>query len=250
MYVDVDPTPVARSWQDLVSRNLQRDPHPIFRDPQKYTVDRLRQLAAEANRELGWQWDTNDLSLSNTTLMHKDIEQYLAQGFENIPERYDNLLHDIHFCLHSVESGSRRNSWLQIEWYCDDHEPLPEEQYPAKLYLEFGDVRLQNPYVGHHPMYLWEQDDHHDIMQTCKFHDRITPGICLVVDTIAKNKSFDWNRYLAWWKQHGGRFLDLHGMDKIRNFTGHPVIGKVRNLDDLRECVSRPFLELDRVLID
>ena len=249
LQIDVDQTAVTRDWLSLIAQHLKSNQAPIFRDPQKYTQAKLRGLADEASRRLGWAWDVDDLSLSNTTRMHKDIEVYLARGYENIPEEFDELLHEIHFCLHSVESGSQRNHWLQIEWFTDDCVPLPADHYPAKLHLEFGDIRLQNPYVGHHPLYLWQQDDHANVMQTCRFHDKITPGVCIVVDRECKPGAFPWERYLEWWRMHAQQFLQHHGEQNLIKYTGHPVVGRVRNLQDLETCLAQPYLELESMTL-
>lgn len=248
LIIEINDTPLAHRWLDMVRRNLRNDPNPIFRDPQKYTAQLLGELARQAHDELGWNWDTSDLSLLNTTRMHKDIESYLSRGFESIPEHLDTLLHDIHFCLHSVESGSKRQSWLQIEWFNDDWEPISDAEYPAKIHIEFGDIRLQNPYVGHHPLYIWQQNDRHDVMQTCRFHDRLKPGILMVVED--EPVKFDWDRYLSWWHRNAAEFVQTHGEHRLKTFTGHPVIGRVINLDDLKHCVQQPVLELDRVILD
>ena len=112
----LDDTPLAQRWADIVRENYRRDPSPIFRDPQRYTYEYFKQLATKAKHQLGWNWNIQDLSLASTTFMHKDIESFLANGFSSIPEEFDDLLHEIHFCLHAVESGSKRNSWLELRF--------------------------------------------------------------------------------------------------------------------------------------
>lgn len=248
--VDVDPTPLAQRWLRLVKHNSLREPRAIFRDPQKYTVAFLRRLAHQANRELGWQWNVDDLSLTSTTTMHKDIEQYLSRGYEDIPQQHDELLHELHFCLHSVESGSRRNSWLQIEWFNNSGFVINEHEYPAKLNLEFGDIRLQNPYVGHHPLFVYQQQDSANIMQTCRLHDFCRSGICIVVDQNTQDRSWDWNHYLQWFSTHSPEFVALHGVHRLRCFTGHPVVGRVHNLKDLEYCLDLPHLEFESIEFD
>lgn len=252
LIIKINDTPLAHRWQQLVAENVIRCPQAVFRDQQKYTPGLLHELAKQAKQVLGWDWDTSDLSLANTTKMHKDIETYLAQGYENIPEAHDELLHEIHFCLHAVESGSQRNSWLQLEWYNDDGFEIDSQDYPGKLQTQFGDIRLQNPYVGHHPLYLYQQRDSTNVMQTCRLHDRARPGICIVIadphGTPAMD--FDWDHYEHWFRQHGKEFVDLHGWDRIRQFTGHPVVGRVENIEDLYEIISRPYLEFERIELD
>lgn len=249
--LDINDTPVAARWQRLFLDNVQRQPRPIFRDPQRYTLDRLRSLALEANQRLGWQWDLADLSITNTTAMHKDIERFLAQGFEHIPAEFDDLMTEIHFCLHAIEGGSRRSSWLQVEWFNDDGVPMSADEYPAKLGMEFGDLRLLNPYVGHHPLLVYQQRDSANIAQTCRFHDLIRPGICFVVDRESTAQtSFDWQSYLDWFWQYAPDWVSHHGVETLKKFTGDPIIGRIRNLNDLEYCLSLPYLEIDCIKPD
>jgi hypothetical protein len=244
LMVQLDNTNLARQWHELVKSNYIANPNLLFRDQQDYNIFKLENLAKEANNRLGWNWQTENLDLYHTTLMHKDIETFLANGFANIPEEYDELLHEIHFCLHSVESGSKRASWLQLEWYNDDGFKISEDEYPAKIKMDFGDIRLQNPYVGHHPLYLYEQNDTHNIMQTCKFHDLARPGINLVIEK-KEEKQFNWEQYIQWFLDNGPDFVEKHGIETIKKFTGHPVVGHIVNLDDLEYCLSLPALEFE-----
>lgn len=241
---DIDDTELGHKYYQLVNQQWVDNQNAIFRDLPRYTFEYFKILATQAKQVLGWDWDKPSYDLSTTTLLHKDIEQYLAQGFENIPEAHDELLHEIHFALHAIESGSRRNSWLQIEWFNERGFTIPADQFPAKLNLEFGDIRLQNPYVGHHPLYMYQQRDSTNIMQTCKFHDFAKPGINLVIHKDTRQK-FNWDTYIAWFKQYGQDFLQLHGEQKLRQFTGHPVIGKVRNVNDLQTVLNTPVLDFE-----
>jgi hypothetical protein len=251
LVLDVDDTPVANRWRKLFTDNVLKQPTPIFRDPQRYNLDRLRSLALEANQRLGWQWNLSDLGTASTTTMHKDIEQFLSQGFEHIPAEFDELMTEIHFCLHAIEGGSRRSSWLQVEWFNDDGIPMSADEYPAKLGMEFGDLRLLNPYVGHHPLLVYHQRDSANIAQTCRFHDLIRPGICFVVDPAsAVYTRLDWDAYLDWFWQHAPDWVAYHGVETLKKFTGDPVIGRIRNLKDLEYCLSLPYLEIDRIEID
>lgn len=245
LLIKIDDTELGRRYIELVKKNYAAQPQAIFRDPQRYDINMLSQLIDQANQCLGWHWQIDDLDLSKTVTMHKDIERFLSQGYHNIPEQYDDLLHELHFCLHSVEANSQRDNWFQIEWFNDDGFDLPQDQYPAKIALEFGDIRLQNPYVGHHPMYLFQQQDNINIDQTCRFHDLVRPGICLVIHDAYYE--VPWQEYTAWFQQHAPGFVAKHGMDKIIAYTGHPVIGRVINLSDLEYCVSRPYLEFHRL---
>lgn len=244
----IDRTKLGQKYFELVRSQWNQSRTAIFRDPQRYTLEYFRTLAHRAQHELGWNWHRDHYTLDQTVILHKDLEQYLAQGFENIPEQHDELLHELHFALHAIESGSQRNSWLQIEWFDDQGFELPEDQYPAKLQLEFGDIRLQNPYVGHHPLYLYEQQDYHNIAQTCRMHNFVKPGINLVIQSDSRTAAFDWNRYINWFRTHApADWLHQLSETTLRNYTGHPVVGRVTNIHALQQAVALPFLEFDRL---
>jgi len=244
---NIDATELGNKYYKLLKRQYQTDPIPIFRDPQKYTLYYFKQLADRVCRELGWNWYRDCYDLTATTELHKDIEQYLANGFNNIPEQHDELLHEIHFCLHAIESGSKRNSWLQIEWFNDAGFNITKDQYPRKINMEFGDLRLQNPHVGHHPLFVWEQNDYTNIKQTCRFHDFVKPGINLVIEKNFNRIPFDQQRYVTWWQQHASEVVDIHGIDTILAWTGHPVIGRVENLETLEAVVNTTVLEFSHL---
>ena len=132
---------------------------------------------------------------------------------------------------------------MQVEWYNDHGFEIQANEYPAKLNLEFGDLRLQNPYVGHHPLYLYQQQDSIDIQQTCRFHNFVKPGLNLVINH--ENKKFDIDQYLNWFRTHGADFLNTHGEEMLLKFTGHHVIGHVVKKNDLETVVSTPILEFE-----
>jgi hypothetical protein len=237
-------TELAKKYYALLKNQYFQDPNPLFRDQQKYTMEYFLQLVDRAETELGWNWHKEKYDLATTTLLHKDIEQYLAQGFENIPEEYDEILHELHFALHAIENNSKRDSWLQIEWTNDAGFNITEDEYPAKIKLEFGDIRLQNPYVGHHPLYVYEQKDTYNIDQTCKFHNFVKPGINLAI--IPSNEyKFSLDQYLAWFNKHAPNFVQHNGQAQLIKFTGHPVIGTVINLEDLETLVAMPVIEFE-----
>lgn len=238
-------TELATRYYNLLKNQYAQDPKPLFRDQQKYTVEHFIHLVNRAEQELGWDWHKEQYDLPTTTVLHKDIEQYLAQGFENIPAEHDEILHELHFALHALESNSKRNNWLQIEWFNDNGFFMADDEYPAKLKLEFGDIRLQNPYVGHHPLYVYEQKDTYNINQTCKFHDFVKPGINLVINPEKAEYTFDQQHYLAWFNEHAPDFMQQHGTDKMLKFTGHPIVGSIINKSDLETLVAMPVIEFE-----
>jgi hypothetical protein len=240
-------TSLSEQYYQLIQQQWSLDQNAIFRDPQKYTLSYFKTLAHRASAELGWDWKREQYTIQDTVCLHKDIEQYLSQGFANIPEQYDELLHELHFALHAIESGSKRNSWLQIEWFNDCGFALSEDQYPAKLNIEFGDIRLQNPFVGHHPLFVYEQQDYHNIPQTCRLHNFVKPGINIVIQNETRyQKSFDWQAYVQWFDTHAADWLQQITVDTLKKYTGHPIVGRVKNLAALENAVRMPYLEFDR----
>lgn len=240
--VVLDNTPLSKKYYQLLQTNYTNNPKVIFRDPQKYTWMYFKELCEDADKKLGWNWTSNLYDLASLVKLHKDIEQYLAQGFENIPEEHDDLLHELHFAVHAIEANSQRESWLQIEWFNNQGFEILPNDYPRKMILERGDIRLQNPYVGHHPLFVYQQRDSSNISQTCRFHDFCKPGINLVIEQ-GENQPLDWDDYLEFFRKHGTDFLATHGEEKLRAYTGHPVLGKITNLDDFETVIAKPILE-------
>lgn len=248
LFCKLDDTDLAARYLALLRDQVQDEPTALFRDPQRYTLEYWQKLVDQVETELGWDWHRDSYELAVTTQLHKDLEQYLAQGYANIPQRHDNLLHELHFCLHAIESGSRRDSWLQIEWFNDRGFAISAEEYPARTHLQFGDLRLQNPYVGHHPLYVFQQRDGGRIEQTCRFHDWVKPGINIVIDK-KHHKQFDPVQYQKWWRRNAPDFVDRHGMDTLMAWTGHPVVGRVQNISDLEWICARPYLALESLWV-
>lgn len=245
---EIFDTPLGKRYYNQLFKEYKKDPYPIFRDQQKYTTNYLKDLAVKGKEILGWDWIHDIYDISTTTKLHKNIEAYLAKGFEKIPESHDYLLNELHFCLHSIESGSKRGSWIQIEWFNDSGFYISEDEFPAKINLEFGDIRLQNPYVGHYPLLIYQQQDKLNIMQTCKFHDFVKPGFNLVIKKDDFMSNFDETKYLQWFETYGSDFINLHGKQKLLKYTGHPIIGKVKNTKDLEKLVNQEiikFISLD-----
>jgi len=239
--IKLDSTPVRDAYKELVKKNSQQP--ALSRDPQKYTVQYLQQLALEAKTVLGWNWISNTYNLETTTRLHKDIETYLARGFENIPEEHDHLCHELHYAIHAVQAGSTRGEWLQVEWFNNDSIPMPAE-FEFTCQLKFGDVKLQNPYVGHDPAFLFVQKDFNNIAQTCRFHDLVRPGINIMINSYGFNCS---DNYLKLLKLHAPEWFEQHGADKIMRYTGWPCVGSVLNLNVLQDIVDSPVFELEKV---
>jgi hypothetical protein len=247
--IQLDQTVLSNLYKNQLTRNLVEP--PIFRDPCLYTIDRFRELTIQAKELLGWEWASDDYhNLEVTTLLHKNIEEYVGsgtQGFYEIPIEHDNLIHDLHYCIHAIQAGNTRGQWLQLEWFNDDGFALPDD-FEFKFDLDFGDIKLQNPYVGHNPLFVYLQNDYANIMQTCRFHDLVRPGINIVIEE-QKLKQFSLDRYFQWYEHYCPEFVELHGRDKITRFTGNPVIGRVLNLTVLEQIAKSPTLELDFVQV-
>jgi hypothetical protein len=239
--IELDKSSLSDTYKELVRKNSQ---HPaISRDPCRYTVDYLKVLADQAKTLLGWDWISDTYDLATTTRLHKDIETYLAQGFENIPEEHDHLCHELHYALHAIQGGNTRGQWIQVEWFNDDQLAMPED-FKFTQSLKFGDVKLQNPYVGHDPAFLFMQQDFDNIVQTCRFHDIVRPGINIMI----KPYKFELtNNYLDTLKIQAPVWFSCHGSDKIIRYTGWPCIGTVLNLQVLEQIAESAIFELEKV---
>lgn len=241
----VDDTALGNKYVNLVKANYKKS-SPVFRDREIYTEEYMRSLSEKAAKLLGWQWESNQYSLDITAKLHKDLETTLGSsgGFDNVAEDVDEIIHELHQCLHAIQNGKRirRDGWLQIEWYNDSGFKLPDTS-TFKRDLAFGDLRLQNPYVGHGPLQLFLEKDFSNISQTCKFHDFVKPGINISVTDIFCPVS---NRQIVdTIKHHCPEFVELHGEDTVMSYIGHPVIGRVTNPDDLADLVNAKTLDLE-----
>jgi hypothetical protein len=223
---------------------------PIFRDPASYTKEYLRELSIKLKKMLGWNWMSDSYSIDHTVEFHKDLENFLEkeESFKNLPGPIQHLLHETHFCIHAIQY--KNDKWphgadIQIEWFNNDYEILPEDAV-FKIQPEFGDVFMQNPYVGHGPFMCWLQNDYKNISRTCTYHDRIKPG--LRINLTPKDKQlFDWKEYENWWRTNCKEFVEKETYDRIKKYTGTPILGKVKNIDILTEIIKIEILKIDKV---
>jgi hypothetical protein len=280
LLVQLDNNKVAHQWKKLFVDNYSQQ-MPICRSgKKKYTLAYLNELVAEANEKLHWNYSTSIASADDTVELHKNIEQICANGFKNIPSAYDNLIHEMHFCIHVVESSAilapvtytkptvtttpvnkvqtiasvnkvqtiAPVAVLQIEWFNDDGFAL-DKSFKFKLNLEVGDIKLQNPFVGHGPLQIYRYNDWSNVFQTCRFHDFVRPGINLLTRVRDNTDILD-GSYEEWWQTNATEFVSQHGMEKIWHYTGHPVIGRTLNVSDVIAVGNyREDLVFEKVII-
>jgi hypothetical protein len=253
--IELASNTVATGYRQLVAENVNREP-PIFRDQCRYTAQYFEQLAIQVRDQLGWQWVNADYNnFETTTLLHKRIEEYIGgpTDYMAAPAEHHELMHEIHYCLHAIQHNSSRGQWLQVEWYNNDGFFLPPD-FEFQMELKFGDIKLQNPYVGHCPLLVWEQNDYTNVSQTCKFHDFAKPGINIVIENYQPRRysdghPYDQGLYLSWFREHGIDFLAEFGESQLLHYTGWPVVGRVTNLDVLTDIKAAPLLELESVQV-
>tara|TARA_R110000803_G_scaffold169041_1_gene232090 strand:+ start:1105 stop:1893 length:789 start_codon:yes stop_codon:yes gene_type:complete len=232
----------AKLYTEILSKNLARE-NFVFRDPVNYTPEYFHSLCLRVKEELGWDWIRDDHSIDQTTNMHKNIENTLekTESFRNIPGDQQNLIHEAHFCIHQMQySKQGRTPFIQIEWFNDDYEDLPADA-EFTFAPEFGDLILQNPYVGHPPLQCWQQNDYKNIDRTCQFHDIIKPGI--KINTTDVKLELDLDMYKSWWINKCSDYVQKVGWENILKYTGFPKIGEVIDKDNLRRIVldSKPL---------
>ena len=243
LHLLIDDTDIACQYYDLVKESYSKEV-PIYRDSNRYTMEYMLSLAQTAKKVFGWDWMTDEYNLKNSTKFHKDLEVLLGKtGFETVPAEYDHILHELHYGLHILEHGNTgRNGWLQIEWYNDDGFEL-DPGFKFQQLMKFGDIKLQNPFVGHGPLQMYYEQDFINISQTCKFHTFVKPGINISIVNFPKITFVD--EIIALFNQHDPAFVELHGEETIKYYTGYPVIGRVTNLDSLKQCLTEHILVLD-----
>lgn len=246
LLITLSDSDLARDWLYLFNINLERSA-PLFRDSVAYSLERLNQLAKQAQQELGWNWNIHDsIGFKDTTQMHKDIENYLSRGYRNITEGQDYLLHEIHICLHFCQQGNLRTS-MQLEWFNDDGFSLHGYDFKFSHDNTLGAVWLQNPYVGHPPDWIWKQNDHTNVWQTCRFHDWVRPGLVINMQGSIEpsQRPFDQDAYLEWWQTNAPEFIAYHGASHMLANVGHPVIGYVINNQDLLPLQQSEKIEFE-----
>ena len=245
--VEIEDSVTGQTYYNLLQTNYNRE-IPIFRDPAKYTVEYMNNLVAQAKDKLGWDWEYKPGNHKVAAQLHKDIEVLLKDGFNNVTADCDELLHEIHQCLHLLNRGKfpyiLRQSCLQIEWYNDVMAPI-DDSFKFQDSTLFGDIKLQYPFVGASPLQLYTEKDYQNISQTCKFHSVVKPGINIVIEYC--RKFVDHQKLLEDIKTHDYDFYNLHGPEKILRYTGYPVIGKVTNLDTLEYIIKQPILEFEKL---
>jgi hypothetical protein len=235
---------------EILKNNLSKE-LPIFRDPKKYTEEYLGKLIIEVKEKLGWDWLKDQYSIENTVKFHKDIESLLDKegDFSKIPGDLQNLIHEAHFCIHAIQYldiERPRGPFLQLEWFNDDYVNLPKNAEFNQC-VNFGDLILQNAYVGHPPIQCWQQNDYKNIERTCAFPDRIKPGI--KINLCDPAKKFNWDLYESWWRTNCTEFVNRVSFEKIKYYTGFNIIGKVKNTELLKNILNEPLLEVEKVYI-
>lgn len=249
LLIRLNDTDLAHDYLCLFARNYQRQ-LPLLRDQGAYDLQRMKELAAKCKEILNWDWikDRYD-DYEITTKMHKDIEQYLSQGFKHVPIEHDALLHELHICLHSIQRNNQRTT-IQLEWFNDDGFPLKDYDFEFTHDYTLGAIMLQNPYVGHPPDWLWKENDHTNVWQTCRFHDFVRPGLVINMQgnlekTIVPFTQQD--EYLDWWETVAPDFLKHHGKEVLLYNTGRPVIGYIINNKDLIDLQSLEKINFEYV---
>lgn len=242
--------PWIKQFLILCHRNYLYD-RPIIRDSDTVDYEKFLQLADRCRLLLGWNWVKTQDQLKDwtiTTKMHKDIESFLASGYNNIPDGFDQLLHDLHHALHSMQGLTSRT--IQLEWFNDDGFPLEDFEFIHDNTL--GAVHLQNPFVGHPPMWIYEQNDYSNVWQTCKFHDFVRPGIVIKIQgELTKTiKTASLDSYLQRWQTLAPDFVKFHGQEKLIKNSGQPVIGYVTNNHVLLELKKQKNKEFEYFRFD
>jgi hypothetical protein len=222
--IAVNNSDTGRLYFDL-TKQINEKQQPFYRDTISYTTERMVELAQEAKKVFGWEWLSDSYDISITAKLHKDLENYVGRlSFHSIPSEHDQLLYDLHHCLHAIQfekTGSGRSANLQIEWFTDESVPLPNS-FEFSESCNFGDLILINPYVGHNPLQIFLENDFESLNTTCKFHDVIKPGIVLSTST-----QINKDQILVKFKDCDPEFVKQHGEEKIRYYTGAAVVGKV-----------------------
>jgi hypothetical protein len=245
--ISVDATETGKLYFDITRKqNLAQT--PFYRDSILWSTEYMIELAQQAKIAFDWDWLHDSYDLSVTTQLHKDLENSIGKlGFAQIPEEYDSLLYDLHHCLHAIQHGTEkkqiRSGNFQIEWLTDNSMALPDS-FEFVPETNFGDLILINPYVGHNPLQIYNENDFGSLSTTCKFHDIIKPGIVLCNKTSNVSKQTIFEKF----QDQDPDFVCLHGAEKIKYYSGSAVVGGVDDVSVLKHLQSVPtILELKEV---
>lgn len=241
--IELDQSSIKERYKSLILKCLSTA--PISRDPRRYDESYFRNLCLQAQEKLGWDWVRDSYPLSVTTILHKNIETFLSEGFHVIPSELDDLLHELHYGIHALQGGHDRGTWIQVEWFNDEGFDMPDD-FVFTENLTFGDVKLQNPYVGHDPAFTFFQNDHSAIPQTCRFHDLIRPGINIMIKDYQIVPD---SKFLRWYEYYAPDWVKEHGWKKILRYTGWPKVGRVRNVEVLQEIADSELFEIENVSV-
>ena len=247
LYIQDDP--VGNQLTDLIKKNYMTA-RPVYRDRIKYNEDYMIELIEKAKNAFGWECNIPSYQTEFSIYLHKDLERLLGTtGFQDIPAQHDELLMELHYCLHIIQhpkSVNTRNGAFQIEWFNDTGFVLPDG-FEFQNEKQFGDIELLNPWVGHGPAQIFFENDHINIPMTCMFHDYVIRG--LVLSTF--NQKIDKNKVLYFFQMYAPEFVQKHTADKILHYTGYPKIGYIENLDVFEKLlISTEVIELERLTFD
>lgn len=243
--IAVNDTETGQLYYNLTKQQNAKQ-QPFYRDPLTYTPARMIDLAQQASQAFGWHWFSDQYDTTLTAQLHKDLENYVGRlGFSQIPEEYDQLLYDLHHCLHAIQFGKTapgRLDNLQIEWLTDTAVPLPDT-FEFVETTRYGDLILINPSVGHNPLQIYRENDFTSLATTCRFHDVIKPGVVITNFETCRKQTI-----LEAFVHNDPEFVHEHGADKILYYAGAAVIGRVTDIDVFdRVKHSTSELVLDRV---
>lgn len=243
--IAVNDTETGRLYFDLTKQQNDQQ-QPFYRDTAAYTHEYMIQLAHRARDAFNWDWIADQYDISVTAQLHKDLEHSVGQlGFNQIPQEYDELLYDLHHCLHAIQFGKtarERTDNFQIEWLTDNSIPLPKS-FEFKERSNYGDLILINPYVGHNPLQIYKENDFTSLGTTCRFHDIIKPGI-VITPPVKVNKDIILEKFI----EQDPEFVKQHGADKIKYYSGAATIGHVIDIDVLKTVqFSDDILVLEQI---
>ena len=246
----IDDTTAGQEYYKLAKSNYEKQ-FPIYVDQtkqltSKYTFEYIVSTAIKAKDIFKVDFIKDSYDSTDANVLYDDINKLLSSiDFKDIEEMHDDLLYELHQCLplilHSTQGLSARGGRLEIRWNNDDIVPLPDD-FEFSNKLKFGDIRLQ-PFFSKSPIDIYLTKDFKNI-DSCKFHDSIKPGMNILLNSYPRFYNID--DLIVEFQQHDPDFVKNHGAEKIRKYTGYPIIGKVENLVDLqRLTLVSSTLELE-----
>ena len=217
---------ITKKWLKLY-QSLDIDPDSIIDNNHISDYIFVKDIQ-EANKNFGFNWDTNPTTQYEYNKMHKDIE--------TAPKDKADVLQKIHDHLHIKEAGNNKASQLQVVWSKSlgqfyKKQPIdcamPKDAEPFDKTIAYGDVYLGYPHIGKSPETCMLQNDNSDLKQTCRIHNKI---VCDILISLVSLTCKSDDQLLEWYDDNK---ITMFTKEEMLKYNGWAKIGEVINKEQI-----------------